>query len=595
MDNDTQNLASLGFSEDTPGRISDMLGGLFDFVRCQRPSGKVYGTRFRCKPPAVDIGEKQEQPKAPTAKVRGMRVGKTVKSLPVAELEKLLKDPRVKPHQAAKLQKLIDEKKGSEPAPNPKAKPKVAEKPKEEVKKESDPVKDADREKYNAILEKSRKAIDISSRIKREIEKETGRVVTQGGSNWKEYTTRLKAEKLTPKKISDLSVAVREFRKEKGREWLDRELQAADIAKNNAAWKSMPREERRAAIQAQIERRAKKESSLSELSKEIKDWREFIKFSPELNTPGNRTAMVAMRALRAKLSMEAKSEREAKAKAYQKFVEESPKYKEVPGSTKPIRKMSSEEIAKELRKTEKDYVSRAQDFDKKGKTFEAGLERQRAVDASRSADQYERGFSTNPPLELMYKMQGYNARPEVVSSRKDLEGRGDLVKGNDGKALILWRGVTSAEFADQFKGAGPRGDVHYPGQGIYGNGTYAASEAPTTTNRRSALKEAESYAGWGDENKDRRITAFGIRKDANIVQFEGRDWAERGQKYDGWKKETIKKAEEETGRAFHDIGEAAAALGIHAYRVPQGREEDFWVILNRGALVVAADPQMEDY
>jgi hypothetical protein len=36
-------------------------------------------------------------------------------------------------------------------------------------------------------------------------------------------------------------------------------------------------------------------------------------------------------------------------------------------------------------------------------------------------------------------------------------------------------------------------------------------------------------------------------------------------------------------------------LGVHAYRVPQGRDEDFWVILNRGALVVAADPQMEDY
>jgi len=93
----------------------------------------------------------------------------------------------------------------------------------------------------------------------------------------------------------------------------------------------------------------------------------FIKSTPELNTPENRTAMIAMRALRAKLFMGEKSEREAKAKAYQKFVEGSPKYKEVPGSTKPIRKMSSEEIVKELRKAENEYLAKAQDFDKKGK------------------------------------------------------------------------------------------------------------------------------------------------------------------------------------------------------------------------------------
>jgi hypothetical protein len=587
-----QQLTSLGYSEETFAKVSGIVEDLYEFVRCQKPSGKVYGTRFRCKPPAVDIGQKQEQPKAPVAKVRGMRVGKTVKNLPVESLEKLLKDPRVKPHQAAKIQKLIDEKKG--PEPSPKATNKSESKTESAAKKSSDPKKDAEREKYNDLKEAARKANKISARLKSDIEKETGRVVTPTSPNWKEYKKRLKGEKLTTSKITDLNVAVREYRKEKGREWLDKELQAADIAKNNSAWKALSREERRAAIQAQIERRAKKDRSLSELSEEIRDWKGFLKSGPELNTPENRTAMIAMRALRAKLFMESKAEREEKREAFRKFVEDSPKYNETPGSTKPIRKLSSEEIAKELRKAENDFVARAQDFDKKGKTFEAGLERQRAIDASRSADQFERGFSTNPPLELLYKMQGYNARPEVVPSRRDLEGREDLVKGQDGKALLLWRGVTSEEFADQFKGAGPRGDVHYPGQGIYGNGTYAASHAPGTSNKRAALTEAESYAGWGG-NKDRRMTAFGIRKDANIVQFEGKDWAERGSKFDSWKKETIKKAEEETGRSFHDIGEASAALGIHAYRVPQGREEDFWVILNRGALVVAADPQMEDY
>jgi len=306
--------------------------------------------------------------------------------------------------------------------------------------------------------------------------------------------------------------------------------------------------------------------------------------------------MIAMRALRAKLFMGEKSEREAKAKAYQKFVEGSPKYKEVPGSTKPIRKMSSEEIVKELRKAENEYLAKAQDFDKKGKTFEASLERENASVMSNFVNRIERGLLINPPLHLIYRIQGYNSRPEAVSSRKDLENRDDLVKGRDGKALVLWRGVTSVEFADQFKGAGPRGDVHYPGRGIYGNGTYAASETPGPSDKRSALKEALAYTGWREEqNKDRRMIAFGVRKDANIVQFEDKDQRERWKKFNKWKKETIKKAEDETGRVFNDIGEASAALGIHAYRVPQGSQDDFWVILNRGALVVAADPQMEDY
>jgi hypothetical protein len=159
----------------------------------------------------------------------------------------------------------------------------------------------------------------------------------------------------------------------------------------------------------------------------------------------------------------------------------------------------------------------------------------------------------------------------------------------------LWRGVTGAEFSDQFKGMGNMGDVHYAGKGIYGNGTYAASPSPSSINPKGAFEEAKSYAGWGNEGLERRMTAFGIRKDANIVEFEGRNWLERNEQFGAWKDETIKRAENETGRTYNDVGEAAAALGIHAYRVPQGRDEDFWVILNRGALVVAGDPQIEDF
>lgn len=77
----------------------------FDFARCQKPSGKFYGTRFKCKPPGVEVGPREEKPSS------RVRVGKSVKSMGPEELEKLLKDARVKPHQAKKIQDLIDSKK----------------------------------------------------------------------------------------------------------------------------------------------------------------------------------------------------------------------------------------------------------------------------------------------------------------------------------------------------------------------------------------------------------------------------------------------------------------------------------------------------
>jgi hypothetical protein len=54
------------------------------------------------------------------------------------------------------------------------------------------------------------------------------------------------------------------------------------------------------------------------------------------------------------------------------------------------------------------------------------------------------------------------------------------------------------------------------------------------------------------------------------------------------------KAEEKTGRHYNDVGEAAAALGIHAYHVPQTdtQGEDYWVILNRGAVIAAVNSEV---
>ena len=107
---------------------------------------------------------------------------------------------------------------------------------------------------------------------------------------------------------------------------------------------------------------------------------------------------------------------------------------------------------------------------------------------------------------------------------------------------------------------------------------------------RSPIKTAKAYAGDPRDNNV-NVTAFGLRRDANVVTFKG-DYAERTKQFDDWYDRTIDEARKQTGYYHTDIGEAAAALGIHAYQAPQ-RGEDFYVVLNRGAVVAAMDPQID--
>ena len=62
--------------------------------------------------------------------------------------------------------------------------------------------------------------------------------------------------------------------------------------------------------------------------------------------------------------------------------------------------------------------------------------------------------------------------------------------------------------------------------------------------------------------------------------------------------QTVEKARRETGLEINDIGVAAAILGIDAYRIPgtvggksdpEDMREDYWVILNRGSMIIAED------
>jgi hypothetical protein len=267
-------------------------------------------------------------------------------------------------------------------------------------------------------------------------------------------------------------------------------------------------------------------------------------------------------------------------------------YKETPGSSKPLPKPSAEEDLKDARASLDRLQKEREGISKLDKTTSAQKARLFEIkylleDANRRVSDAESGRPTTLPLEEIYSKQGFNAKPELVGSRSDLEKRTDVLKQPNGENLILFRGVTNVEYADQFKGLGPDGGVHFPGKGIAGNGSYAVAPNPASPERKKeAISVAKGYAKLNEEEAEERVTAFAFRNDANVVRFSGSP-QEQEDAYREWRRNILDEAESKTGRPFNDRGEAAAALGIHAYQIPRPGEDDYWVVLNRGSIIAA--------
>ena len=273
-------------------------------------------------------------------------------------------------------------------------------------------------------------------------------------------------------------------------------------------------------------------------------------------------------------------------------------YKETPGSSKPLPKPSAEEDLKDARaslaKLQKEQEG-IQSLKEKNSAQRARLFEMKYLleDANRRVSDAESGRPTSLPLEDIYSKQGFNAKPELVGSRTDLEKRTDVLKQPNGENLIMFRGLTSVEYADQFKGLGSGGDVHFPGKGIAGNGSYAVAPNPASPERKKeAMSIAKGYAKLGERDTEERVTAFAFRNDANVVRFSGSP-REQEDAYREWRRSVLDEAESKTGRPFNDRGEAAAALGIHAYQIPRPGEDDYWVVLNRGAIIAAEKSEIK--
>lgn len=466
------------------------------------------------------------------------------------------------------LRKKIRERSAAAKAPTPAKKQPEKETPEQKARKSYDEAKKS----YEELR-------DIQSKERDEFTRET-KQSTAFGAGARAFAARLK-EKGIP------STSVLEKRRQKmvslRTPEIEKEEKAAREAERLREFQTQTREQKKERIRKVMEQRSGDSREI--LDQNIRTWSDMMKSDPSFRTVLGVNTLIAMRALRAKLGREDRAKREEIIRQGQSLVDNSPRYSETPGSRKPIAK-ANKTVVDRLSKELKELDERIKN--KEGNEFELKRERLATINRLESA---RKGNFSQPSLRSLYEDQGYNAKPEVVQRRSDLESRDDVAKGPDGKAIIAYRGVTTREFSDQLKGGGPQGDVHYPGRGVYGNGTYAASAAIAPDNAghdKWAQRTARSYSGinTGDDPAG-KVTAFAFRADANLVQ--PKDDAEFYQ----WSRKVIKEAEEKTGYSYDDIGHAAAAVGIHAYRVPQGLSEDYWVVLNRGAMIVSLDPELD--
>jgi len=290
--------------------------------------------------------------------------------------------------------------------------------------------------------------------------------------------------------------------------------------------------------------------------------------------------------------------------------------------SKPLKKLTEKELIADLKKFREHEIKlgtlRGEDptqimqytaapIDVKIRKLEQGLSIERAIDK-------------NSPMynDYLFWKQGFNKRPDRVKNVKALKDRKDLVKGADGENLLVYRGVSENKWSDEFKGIGKTGDYYYQGNGIYGNGSYAASrnihgtKAMVKQGNQNAFDLADNYTNaTNSADKNKRITAFGIKKGANLKTwdkgastknlkgahaFPDSDWYRTT--FKKWEDETIAKATKLTGYKVNTVGEACTILGIDGYQVPLPLVDevgdklvhwnlDYWVILNRSAIVVS--------
>ena len=587
-------------------------GDTFDFARCQRPDGSFYGTAGKCRSGdpvgARKVEASRRAKSAPAArkpaKLGGAKVGssKRLMTLSVSQLKQLREDPRLYKYQQKKIDDIIA-KKGAEPS-KPKTKTtaaaKVARPVDPKVAKKVDKAMAAAPKKTAAQEWVDRKnQLDTQKQAREYVRdkyaKELGRKPSKVGAEARELDKRFKAQNLMTDDA--FAKAERKLWKEEPEGIKKNRLEREDRERREGL--KMPKEQRRKEIKKLIDEMPDKwyGKDIESVNNSIKTLKGFMK-EERFDTIEHRNQLVALRSYRAKLARAELDKRKALGMSAQQAVKDSPTYTKTPGSTKPMsasklgpkvkeyisKKAEEEKLTKQLEKLEKLPWE-----ERKAKGFQELDDRRDVLRGELVRLQKQRDFIQ---LGEIYKAQGYDAKPVIVATRDDLARRNDVMKRADGEPLIMYRGVTEQKFADQFRGLGSEGGVHFPGQGIYGNGTYAAAGVSGKGKNDSvAQKTARAYAGGADGN-EQRVTAFAFRNDAKVKTFKGGTQDERFNNYAEWQRNIMQEATNKIGAPVFDTGHAAAIMGVHAYQVPQGYDEDYFVILNRGATIQAFDAQL---
>ena len=188
--------------------------------------------------------------------------------------------------------------------------------------------------------------------------------------------------------------------------------------------------------------------------------------------------------------------------------------------------------------------------------------------------------------------QGFDGKPQVVDSVDEFIAQGDIE---------IFRGVTSAAYAEQFRG----GDL-YATQGVHGDGIYTAVKKDT----------AEVFTGIARQGEVMRMA---LRKDAKVLdaseyekqapeikkhleEVSGRNLATAKKAVsDLWSRDDVtdemlgnakaKRSEIETREDYRrrvtmDMGTWAAQRGYDAVYIKRAGGDDYFIVLNRTALRV---------
>ena len=198
------------------------------------------------------------------------------------------------------------------------------------------------------------------------------------------------------------------------------------------------------------------------------------------------------------------------------------------------------------------------------------------------------GLNGDMVLTDIYKARGYNALPQMM----DKSAVKAYIAQNKTPELYRGMGTSShgqsgAEKMDRFQSD----PLHFAGYGVLGNGTYAAQTLPNSA-RNFGLRVARSYSRRGGNGTQVRMTLQKGTKTASYSTVRGQQHAFLSKLWSARYSGSIDNGLANTIQNIcSDVGRFGALRGYEAWydrgaHSGANKNNPFWVITNRGALII---------